>query len=420
MKNTLSLLFVTLLCVHLAHCDLRFVFSMFRHGARQPTAIKGGIDIFGELWDGPGELTAAGKRMHFLLGLRNRQVYKDFTTFSRVEGSVYVRSTDYNRTIESVESQMQGFFPPGTGALIKNLRTRALAHPFIDDPKGKNWSTYNKLLGMRTMKKRISTVPIHLFNKENPMNQMFYNPYTCKPYYAMSKANIAKPVIQNFMKSFKAKYGETMMKMTGNKDLKFLDSYWYLFGMFDSFISDMYDGREMKKALANGIDLQAFNKTAFEFAQNDILTQFNGDKEGFFARWTATLLWPEVINWMEKRIEADKAGNMAFKGYALPRFAFFSTHDVTVGSGLTVLNRAFGTPLYYTPFASDIFFELHNNKAGEYKVHIKYQSLTMKIVSFTEFKTKLEEQFYTMDQLTEICGWNKEQMHFFGPSKGGH
>ena len=137
MKNTLSLLFVTLLCVHLAHCDLRFVFSMFRHGARQPTAIHGGIDEFGELWDGPGELTAAGKRMHFLLGLRNRQVYKDFTTFSRLEGSVYVRSTDYNRTIESVESQMQGFFPPGTGEKIANLKTRALAHPFIDDPKGK-------------------------------------------------------------------------------------------------------------------------------------------------------------------------------------------------------------------------------------------------------------------------------------------
>ena len=239
----------------------------------------------------------------------------------------------------------------------------------------------------------------------------------------MSKANIAKPVIQNFMKSFKAKYGETMMKMTGRNETeqtKLLDNYWYLFGMFDSFISDMYDGREMKKALANGIDLQAFNKTAFEFAQNDILTQFNGDKEGFFARWTATLLWPEVINWMEQRIKADKAGNMAFKGYKLPRFAFFSTHDVTVGSGLTVLNRAFGTPLYYTPFASDIFFELHNNKAGEYKVHIKYQSLTMKIVSFTEFKTKLEEQFYTMDKLTEICGWNKEQMAFFGPSKAEH
>jgi len=413
MKNTLSLLFVALLCVHLASCDLRFVFSMFRHGARQPTAIKGGIDEFGEKWDAPGELTAAGKRMHFLLGLRNRQVYRHFATNSRLEGSVYVRSSDYNRTIESVESQMQGFFPPGTGELIKNLKTRKFAHPFIDDPTGKNWNGFNKWLGMRTMKGRTETVPVHLFNKANQFNQFFYHPYDCKPYPGMSKSNIAEPVIQNFIKNFKAKYGETMMKMTGRTNTDFLNSYWYLFGMFDSFISDMYDGRAMKKAIEHKIDLQDFNRTAFEFAQNDILTQFNGDKDAFFARWTASILWPEVINWMENRIKADKAGDYSYKGYPTPRFAFFSTHDVTVGSGLTVLHRAFGTPLYYTPFASDIFFELHSAKNGTFYVYIKYQSLTMKVVPFDEFKEKLEKQFMTRDEIMNICGFKKEQMHYF-------
>ena len=413
--NFLSLLFVILLSAHLASCDLRFVFSMFRHGARQPTAIKGGIDEFGEEWDAPGELTDAGKRMHFLLGMRNREVYGDFVTPNRVDGSVFVRSTDYNRTIESVLSQMQGFFPPGTGELIANKKTEKLAHPFIDDPSGKNWQGVNKWLGMKTIKARVETVPVHLFNRANQFHNVFYHPYACKPYYAMSVANIKKPVIQDFMKNFIAKYGKVMMEMTGRKDMKFLESYWYLFGMFDSFISDMYDGRDMKKPLAHGIDLQAFNKTAFEFAKNDILTQFNGDDEGFFARWTVSFMWPEVINWMENRIKADKEGNKEFKGYALPRFAFFSTHDVTVGSALTVLNRAFGTPLYYTPFASDVFFELHADKKGNYKVHIKYQSLTLAVKSFAEFKTKLEAQFYSLDELMKTCGFPKEEMHFFLP-----
>merc|ERR1712032_1466146 len=169
---------------------------------------------------------------------------------------------------------------------------------------GKNWNGVNKWLGMRTIKARVETVPVHLFNKANQFNQFFYHPYDCKPYTGMSKSNIAQPVIQDFIKNFKAKYGDVMMKLTGNTSTDFMDSYWYLFGMFDSFISDMYDGREMKKALAHKIDLQAFNKTAFEFAQNDILTQFNGDKDAFFARWTASILWPEVINWMENRISA--------------------------------------------------------------------------------------------------------------------
>ena len=396
---------------------------MFRHGARQPTRLdKSGVDVFGEHWDAPGELTPAGKRMQFLLGARNRIVYKNFMSKRNMAGSVFVRSSDYNRTIESVLSQMQGFFPPGEGELIANKRTRRTAHPFIDDPRGKNWKGYNSWLGMRTIKNRVETVPVHLFTKQNKFHDFFYVPYDCKPYSAISKANIKNPVIVDFMTNFKAKYGDTLQKMAGMPDHKFMDHYWYMFGMFDSFISDMYDGREMKKAIAHGLDIQAFNKTSFEFAKNDILIQFNGGEDAFFARWTASILWPEVIGWMERRIAADNGGNFEFKGYGLPRFAFFSTHDVTVGSGLIVLNRAFGTPLYYTPFASDIFFELHRNTKGEYKVHIKYQNLTMAIKSFAEFKEKLEAQFFTREYIVETCGWGKDKMHFFMPENqhGGH
>ena len=420
MKNILSLLFVTLLCVHTASCDLRFVFSMFRHGARQPTNLKGGIDIYGEKWDAPGELTAAGKRMQFLLGIRNRQVYRKFTTNSRKEGSVYIRSSDYNRTIESALSQMQGFFPPGSAELIANKKTRATAHPFIDDPSGKNWTQYNKLLGMRSLKRRVETTPIHLFSRQNPFLQFFYHPYDCKPYTGMSQANIKKPVIQDFIKKIKVKYGKPLMEMAGKNTTEFLDSYWYLFGMFDAFISDMYDGRELKKAIAHGIDIKEFNRTSFEFAKNDILVQFNGDDDAFFPRWTASILWPEVISWMENRIASDQKQDYSFKGYSRPRFAFFSTHDVTVGSGLIVLNRAFGTPLYYTPFASDIFFELHMNKKGEYKVHIKYQNLTMKVVSFSEFKEKLEAQFMHRSEIAKICHWDMANLHQFLPEHFGH
>jgi len=358
--------------------------------------------------------------MQFLLGIRNRQVYSKFTTFEREDGSVYIRSTDYNRTIESALSQMQGFFPPGSAELIANTKTRATAHPFIDDPHHKNWTVYNKWLGMRSLKMRVETTPVHLFARSNPFNQWAYHPYTCQPYYGMSQANIASPLIQNFINMTKVKYGKPLMELAGQNTTDFLGSYWYLFGMFDSFISDMYDGRDLQKAIDAGIDLQDFNKTSFQFAKNDILTQFNGDKESFFARWTASILWPEVISWMERRMAADRAGDFSYFGYQKPRFAFFSTHDVTVGSGLTVLHRAFGTPLYYTPFASDIFFELHMTKEGAYKVHIKYQSLTMKVVGFAEFKEKLEKQFMTREEIAKACGWDLKMVHDFLPQHFTH
>jgi hypothetical protein len=123
------------------------VFTQFRHGARSPTHLdENKNDDWGENWPNPGELTEVGKRMHFLLGLRNRQVYKSFTTRHKLDGSVYIRSTDYNRTIESVQSQMQGFFPPGTASLIKTKAARAIAHPFIDDPRGKKLGLDKQIL----------------------------------------------------------------------------------------------------------------------------------------------------------------------------------------------------------------------------------------------------------------------------------
>merc|ERR1712222_290217 len=95
--------------------------------------------------------------------------------------------------------------------------------------------------------------------------------------------------------------------------------------------------------------------------------QFNGDEEGFFARWTVSILWPEVIAWMESRMAADKAGDLSFHGYHLPRFAFFST-------------------LAVKPFA--------------------------------EFKSKLEAQFYTREQIIKRCGYSEEGMHYFMPGNG--
>ena len=65
---------------------LIFVATHFRHGARAP---QGYIDTVKRLdytlesWDNPGELTGMGKRMHYLLGLRNRERYinKTFENF---------------------------------------------------------------------------------------------------------------------------------------------------------------------------------------------------------------------------------------------------------------------------------------------------------------------------------------------------
>ena len=57
---------------------LVFVMTLFRHGARAPMSFydkEKYIDYVFNEWDNPGELTGIGQRMHFLLGLYNRQKY---------------------------------------------------------------------------------------------------------------------------------------------------------------------------------------------------------------------------------------------------------------------------------------------------------------------------------------------------------
>ena len=59
-----------------------FVVIHFRHGARAPQKISDSyIDLVGEKWENPGELTGVGQRIHYILGLRNRKRYIEEYTF---------------------------------------------------------------------------------------------------------------------------------------------------------------------------------------------------------------------------------------------------------------------------------------------------------------------------------------------------
>ena len=67
---------------------------------------------------GWGQLTGTGMSQHHVVGerLRKRYVYETgllSTNYSRDE--VLVRSTDYDRTMQSAQSQLMGLFPPSTG-----------------------------------------------------------------------------------------------------------------------------------------------------------------------------------------------------------------------------------------------------------------------------------------------------------------
>ena len=96
-----------------AEDKLLFVWEHFRHGARGPYAgvnPKNFKDFIGEKWDGVGEITSLGMRMHYLLGVSSKRKYSSFLSKTYNPKELFIKSTNVNRTLISVYSFLKGLY----------------------------------------------------------------------------------------------------------------------------------------------------------------------------------------------------------------------------------------------------------------------------------------------------------------------
>ena len=95
---------------------LIFAIDIIRHGDRTPLS---NIPTVEHVWpEGLGQLTTLGMAQEYALGQEMRKRYitqGHFLPESYVPGSIYVRSTDFDRTLVSAQSLLLGLFPLGTG-----------------------------------------------------------------------------------------------------------------------------------------------------------------------------------------------------------------------------------------------------------------------------------------------------------------
>lgn len=128
---------------HTNKCTLiLFIYrQLYRHGDRTPEAFYP-TDPYCHSYDwpvGPGQLTNTGKTQHYRFGQWLRRRYDaDFLPAHYSAKKIYVRSTDYDRTIASALCNLAGLYPP-TGDEVWNTTIRWQPIPVHSVPAANDW-----------------------------------------------------------------------------------------------------------------------------------------------------------------------------------------------------------------------------------------------------------------------------------------
>lgn len=126
---------------------LIFAVDIIRHGDRTPIVPLTAVNY--QWQEGPGQLTAEGMQQEYKMGMEFRKKYIEKAHLlpeHYEQGTMYVRSTDYERTLMSAESLLMGLYPPGTGPNTSESALPALPYAFQPIPIFSAPSKYDEVI----------------------------------------------------------------------------------------------------------------------------------------------------------------------------------------------------------------------------------------------------------------------------------
>ena len=396
----------------------------FRHGARAPSSVnENGQDALGIEWSNPGELTPIGERMQYLLGLRNRQKY---ITRNKFISDIYdpheliVFSSNVNRTLQSVSSQLQGFYPASSGRgdkLSKEQYDKAIP-PFNFSKSEENETKIeieNEKINLNdsALPNYMTIIPIHYIGFTN-----FSINCTEKVKNIINNNNNKQSVINYvdaFNKNFSKQFNEYLNNTEGN-----LLNFSYIIGLCDAVYADHFELKNTtsfyEKINISENDLMQNCHEALTIRYRDI---YFGDEKNEYILYYNSYILNDMINYMKRRIEDDINGDISknnISDYSRPRMVFLSGHDTTLSAQQMFFIKFFNLELksFMLPgYSSQISFEVTRKNISQNLTNtLKYSDYTVKYyfdnslilsLSFDKFLEKVEQNLWDYKKTQLFC-----------------
>ncbi|CAH2318917.1 testicular acid phosphatase homolog [Pelobates cultripes] len=302
--------------------NLTFVATIFRHGDRAPIDTYPTDPYKEEIWEnGLQQLTKEGVRQQYELGQYLRKRYEQFLSPRYNKRELYVRSTDYDRTLMSAQANLAGLFPP------------------------QNSQIWNPELLWQPIP--VHTVPV------SDDRLLKFPSKNCPRYYELMKETTQQPEYQNQMKSWKG-FTECLANYTGyNKDHTSTHRIWKVY-------DTLFCQKSHNFTLPDWATPDVL-KTLQEISAFDIKSHTGLYKITEKARLTGGILVDAILrNFSEAILKSSTL-----------KMVMYSAHDSTIIALQAALRVYNGI---HPPYASCHIFEFYKEHDGTYSVSMFYRN----------------------------------------------
>jgi len=385
---------------------LQFVFEIMRHGARSPSHLdlsssssEEDEDIFHEKWpDGKGELTSIGITQHFLIGFRNRLRYIDRFKLLNENfdlNEIYLISTPLNRTLMSINAEIQGMFLPGTGPCLYKNESDIADPPlksninYIDEKKNldENYS-------FAAIRENINVLPVSIFDPEE-LNSQLVEKEHCKALKSNYKNRYDSKRYTKFYEQLDKKYGDKLKKILDKTYV--YNNHEIIKIITDTAIADFTENKTMSKISKhlNRAEFQDFvDNFAFNFSYLDYIgSDEKNDK--MIAKVGASQIFNKIIEYMDG-IKEQKTKL---------KFVLFSMHESNLGPFTYFLKLALKKkfPVKYANFSANAHLELYKKKNDKYYVNFLFNDESIFNISYSDFRRKIKRLIMDNDAIHFYC-----------------